>query len=153
MSKAGTTIPLVYPYGKAGLRGTIKQQPEDFRVTEQLGFPLTDEGEHLYLFVQKQGLTTHQLIESISRVAGIQPRHIGYAGLKDKQAVTRQWLSLHLPGVRHAPDIPDTESYQVLQAQWHDRKLRVGAHRCNLFDIVVRDVSGDMSSLQTTVMM
>lgn len=138
---------LVFPYGEATSSAQIKLYPEDFRVSEELGFELTGNGEHLFLYVQKSGLTTQQLTERISKIAGIHPRNIGYSGLKDKQAVTQQWISLHLPGCKQPPDIPNTEDYQILQSQWHDKKLRVGVHRSNHFDITLRNIKGDLDKI------
>jgi len=138
---------LVYPYGEPGLSGTIKSMPEDFKVSENLGFEPSGEGEHLFLYVQKTSLTTHQLVEQLAKATGLKPRDIGYSGLKDKQAVTRQWISLHMPGAKHKPEIADSENYQILDAQWHDKKLRIGVHRSNTFDIITRDIKGQSDDL------
>lgn len=141
--------PLLYPYGEARIGARIKFIPQDFRVSENLGFALSGSGEHLYLYVQKTGLTTQQLIEQLSQRVGIHPRHVGYSGLKDKHAVTQQWISLHLPGAKQVAEITDTDGYQVLQSQWHDKKLRVGVHRSNRFHIILRNVSGDIGLLES----
>ena len=133
---------IVYPYGEAQCSGQIKQYAEDFRVVEQLGFTPGGSGEHLFLFIQKNGLTTQQLITQIAEQLGVSARQIGYAGLKDKQAVTRQWLSIQLPGCKQTPEIKPDEHFQVLESDWHDKKLRVGAHRSNRFEVVIRNVSG-----------
>ena len=89
MSEAEVTS-LHFPYGEAKLSGRIKSCPEDFVVNEQLGFDLNGSGEHLFLYVQKRLLTTHELIELLAKIIGIPARQIGYSGLKDKHAVTRQ---------------------------------------------------------------
>ena len=91
-------------YGLPDFSGLLKTQPEDFRVTEQLGFDLSGEGEHLFLFVEKRGLNTRQVATTLAQWAGIKPMDIGYAGMKDKVAVTRQWFSLYL-GNRSDPDM------------------------------------------------
>lgn len=139
---------LCYPYAKADISAHIKCYPEDFRVSENLGFELSGSGEHLFLYVQKTGLTTPELIQILSKHAGILPRNVGYSGLKDKQAVTRQWISLHLPGVKQPPELADTQNYQIIKSQWHDKKLRVGVHQSNQFDITLRNISGRPDSLQ-----
>lgn len=138
---------LLFPYGEPVLSGLIKQQAEDFRVDEQLGFELTGEGEHLYLHIEKTGLTTHELIQQLAAAVGLHPRLIGYSGLKDKQAITRQWISLHLPGAKQMPRIEDNNQFTVLKKQWHDKKLRVGVHRSNRFTIVVRNLTGQSDNL------
>ena len=138
---------LVYPYAEPVISGLIKSRPEDFKVTEQLGFEPSGHGEHLFIYVQKSALTTRQLIEQIARDIGLHPRAIGYSGLKDKQAVTCQWLSLHLPGCRQAPVFAENQHYQVLTTAWHDKKLRIGVHRCNHFELTVRHLEGQVDRL------
>jgi tRNA pseudouridine13 synthase len=138
---------LVYPYAVPECSGIIKQQPEDFRVDEQLGFDLSGSGEHLFVHVQKTAMTTQQLIVEIAQQLDVPARQIGYSGLKDKQAVTRQWLSIQLPGCKHIPTITESAQLQVLHSEWHDKKLRVGSHRSNRFEIVVREVQGSTQNL------
>ncbi|NNE64579.1 MAG: tRNA pseudouridine(13) synthase TruD, partial [Gammaproteobacteria bacterium] len=131
---------LFYPYGKPLLKGSLKVIPEDFRVDEVLGFEPAGEGEHLFIQVEKNNLTTHELIERVAKDAGIKPREVGFSGIKDKIAVTRQWLSLHLPGKIHNAVSPEADDYVVLRQIWHDRKLRRGTHRFNSFDVLIRDI-------------
>jgi len=142
---------LMYPYGDPQCSGLIKQSPEDFKVSEQLGFTFTGAGEHLFLYVQKTGLTTHQLIDLIAQETGVQARQIGHSGLKDKHAVTKQWLSVQLPGCKKIPTIADTEQFQILQSHWHDKKLKVGVHKSNRFEIVIRNISGSVDNVSSTV--
>jgi tRNA pseudouridine13 synthase len=141
---------LTYPYLKPEVSASIKSVAEDFRVCENLGFELKGSGEHLFLYVQKRELTTPQLIDELAKSVGMQARNIGYSGLKDKRAVTQQWISLHLPG-KKMPALTDTSEYQILQTKWHDKKLRVGVHRSNSFDIILRNVEGDVDRLVQTV--
>lgn len=139
------------PFADPSLRGSIKQQPEDFFVEEQLGFELSGQGEHLYLYIEKIQLTTHELIQQLAKAASLHPRHIGYSGLKDKHAITRQWISLHMPGVKNHPQIENGERFKVLQAQWHDKKLRTGVHRSNRFTVVVKNLTGQSDRLEQIV--
>ncbi|MCP4431904.1 MAG: tRNA pseudouridine(13) synthase TruD [Gammaproteobacteria bacterium] len=138
---------LVYPYGKPAIKGRLKTTAEDFLVDEELGFEPTGEGEHLFILVEKNGLTTPELIEKVARDAGIKPRDIGYSGLKDKVAVTRQWLSLYLPGKIQSPISSVGDGYTILRQIWHNRKLRPGTHRFNRFEVLLRDV--DQIDLKT----
>lgn len=132
---------LPFPYGGAAIDGVVKSTAADFQVVEELGFEPSGEGEHLLLQVEKQGLTTPELISRLSSDYGLHPRNIGYSGLKDKNALTSQWLSLHLPG-RTAPEpLRHSESYRVLRSSRHRAKLRRGTHRANLFHIRIRGVS------------
>ena len=119
------------------LHGTLRTEPADFRVDELPQYAPCGSGEHLYLHIEKTGLTTHASLERIARALGVPPRDIGYAGLKDRHAVTTQWISvprveaeqalaLELPGIR------------ILEAVRHGNKLRTGHLAGNRFDILVR---------------
>lgn len=129
---------LRYPYGSALASGLIKTRPEDFQVIEELGFEPSDEGEHLFLQVEKSGMSTPELVDRIARDYSIHPRLIGFSGLKDKNALTTQWLSLHLPGQQAAPVNADADGYRVLRAQRNRSKLRRGSHKFNFFRVCVR---------------
>jgi tRNA pseudouridine13 synthase len=130
-----------------GIGGVIKQRRDDFLVEEQPLYEPCGEGEHLYLFIEKRGLTTPELVRRVARAFRAGRGDVGYAGLKDKHARTRQVLSVHLPGseqqaVRDGLDrLSDRPDMQVLWADWHTNKLRRGHHAGNRFVIYVRDVS------------
>ncbi len=145
-----------YPYGKPVISGKLKTIADDFFVEEELGFEPTGEGEHLFLNIEKSGLTTQELIDRVAGDFGIRTRDIGYSGLKDKVAVTRQWLSLHMPGQMHNAINVNPPGYIILKQTWHDKKLRPGTHRFNRFDVLLREVNQpgektrrQMDSLQT----
>jgi len=131
---------LAYPYGVALINGRIKSLASDFKVTEELGFQPVGEGEHLFLLIEKSMMTTHELIECVANDFSIKPRDVGYSGLKDKLAVTRQWLSLYLPGQMHSLRLPRVSDYLLLDHKWHNKKIRPGTHRSNHFEVIVRDV-------------
>ena len=78
--------------------GTFRVIPEDFVVEEVLGFAPGGEGEHLWLWVEKRELTTLEVARHLARVCAVSERAVGYSGMKDRVAVTRQWFSVHLPG-------------------------------------------------------
>ena len=132
---------LVYPYGPPVAGAVLKSRPSDFRVIEELGFEPTGEGEHLFLLVEKSGISTHELIARVGRDYSLDPRHIGYSGLKDKHALTRQWLSLHMPGKKPPSELFKGNDYQVLRQASHNRKLRPGTHKYNSFEVHLREVS------------
>lgn len=127
---------------------SLKQQPQDFQVDEQLEIELSGQGEHLWLWIEKSGLNTEQVAQRLAKAAGIPLRQIGYAGLKDRQALTRQWFSLHLAGKDFAPEVVQNEQLHVLRQQRHSRKLQRGAHRGNQFFIRLRDVQAEPSQLE-----
>lgn len=85
-------------HGAACGEAVLKAVAEDFQVDEVLEIPLSGEGEHLWLWVEKRGLNTEEAARRLGRAAGVQQKNVSYAGLKDRQALTRQWFSLHLPG-------------------------------------------------------
>jgi len=144
------TDSLFYPYGVAEIKGVIKSTAADFKVEEVLGFEPSGEGEHLFLYIEKTGLSTHELIDQVAEDFKLKPRDIGYSGLKDKHAITRQWLSLHLAGQMQSMKLPETSAYKILRQGWHARKLKTGSHRSNRFEVLVRSVDhfGDVPQQQ-----
>ena len=109
---------------------------------EELGFEPSGEGEHLFLQVEKSGLSTPELVARISRDFSIHPRHIGFSGMKDKNALTTQWLSLHLPGQKTESEVSAGDGYRVLRALRNRSKLRRGSHKSNFFRVCIREVDG-----------
>ena len=135
-------------FGCAAGKGTIRTIADDFFVEESLPFMLTGEGEHLYLFIEKTGLNTADVVRLLSKAASLHPRSIGFAGMKDRHAVTRQWFSLYLPG-KPDPDFSSLpENVRLLQTRRHNRKLRRGAVRSNRFRILIRDTIADSGQLE-----
>ncbi|MGO2055438.1 MAG: tRNA pseudouridine(13) synthase TruD [Halomonadaceae bacterium] len=116
--------------------GQYRAQPEDFWVDEQLDFTPEAHGEHLWLRVEKRNQTTLDVVKTLSRLCGVTPRDIGYSGMKDRIAVTRQWLSVHLPG-RDAPAELEQSlnafGITLVEQVRHPRKLKRGVHRTNRF--------------------
>jgi tRNA pseudouridine13 synthase len=119
-----------------GTGGAIGEALEDFQVDEIPAYLPSGSGEHVYVRVQKRGMTTRDAVLALSRAASVQERDIGYAGMKDKHGVTSQWLSL--PGNARAPDtwtLPPELS--VLESSRHGNKLRTGHLRGNRFRIAL----------------
>ncbi|QTF94507.1 MAG: tRNA pseudouridine(13) synthase TruD [Halomonas sp. BM-2019] len=116
--------------------GEYRAAPEDFEVAEVLDFAPEGEGEHLWLHIEKRDLTTAMAVRELARLCGVSPRAVGYSGMKDRVAVTRQWLSVQLPG-REAPaglaDALAARGVRVLSEARHPRKLKRGVHRANRF--------------------
>lgn len=132
--------------GLARKPALFRQQPQDFVVTETLGFELTGDGEHLWLEVEKTGLNTVDVARQLARLAGVKERDVAYAGLKDKHAVTTQWFSV--PG-KHLEHLPQEQQsgWRIVSQMRNSRKLRRGSHRGNRFFITLRDVMIDSSEL------
>ena len=134
--------------GPAVLSARIRTAPEDFLVEELDAFVASGSGEHLLLTVEKRGMNTAFAAKRIADWAGIAETGIGYAGLKDRHAVTRQRFSVHLPK-KIAPDIATLESddLRVLDHVWHAKKLPRGALAGNRFELVLREVQGDRQAI------
>lgn len=124
-----------------GIGGVIKQRPEDFLVDELPLYQPCGEGEHIYMLVQKRGMSTLEMVEILARHFRVKTGAIGYAGLKDKHAITRQVVSVHAPGKR-MEDFPmiTHEKLGVLWADYHTNKLRPGHLTGNRFSIRIRNV-------------
>lgn len=138
---------LAFAYGGPVLRAGFKQVPEDFRVEEVLGFAPDGSGEHLFVEIEKRGLSTFEAQALLARHYRLPLRDTQFTGMKDKQGVTRQWFSLHM-GKRAEP----AESFNhpqlcVLQQVRNSRKLRRGSHKGNRFRIVLRAPAGDRDAM------
>src|SRR3546814_18565350 len=124
-----TKLELLGPraYGESWGSAVLKATAEDFQVDEVLDIPLTGEGEHLWIWVEKRGLNTEEAARRIAKAAGVSLRTVSYAGLKDRQALTRQWFSVQLPG-KADPDLSaaENEPLKILKTGRHKRKLHRG---------------------------
>ena len=136
-------------HGASVLSAAIRTTPEDFRVEELDGFEASGSGEHLLLTVEKRGMTTAFAASRIAQWAGVDEPAIGYAGLKDRHALTRQRFSVHLPR-RNNPDPAtlDCDGFRVLKHEWHARKLPRGALAGNRFELVLRDIQGERDGIE-----
>lgn len=118
----------------------FRQSPRDFVVDEIPLYPFSGEGEHLVLHVRKKNLSTWQMIDIFSNHLGIKGRDIGYAGLKDKNAQTKQYISLPrkfeavLENFEH-------EGIKILEKMYHNNKIRVGHLKGNRFFIRLKKVN------------
>jgi len=151
VSDAGHGLPRAH--GDAVLQARIRGTPEDFQVEELPGFEPSGSGEHLLLTIEKRGINTAFAAKRIAQWAGVEEMAIGYAGLKDRNALTRQRFSVHLPK-KVAPELPaldlddGDERLRVLEHHWHARKLPRGALAGNRFVLVLRDVHGEREAIE-----
>jgi len=139
-------------YGSAPARGRIKQHSEDFSVEELLGFEPEGEGPHAWLQIRKIDTNTRWLAGALARLAGVAGRDVGYAGLKDRAAVTTQWFSVPMEG-RAEPDWGAilSDQVEVLRVTRHRKKLRRGVLQGNRFRIRVQGFEGDRQALKSRV--
>ena len=129
------------PYGTRGLvgiGGQIGPECEDFRVDEIPAYAPSGTGDHTFVQIRKTGLSTTAVRTLFAKAAKVSPRDIGVAGRKDTVAVTTQWFSV--PG-----DLPEFShpKVEILDAQKHAKKLRMGHLKGNRFSVKIVDVHPD----------
>jgi tRNA pseudouridine13 synthase len=134
-------------YGAPAVSAALRGSPEDFVVEEQLGFTPGGDGPHVLLRVRKRDANTVWVARALARLAGCRPHEVGYAGLKDRRALTTQWFTVPRP--RAAPDwlAVRGEGFEVLEAHAHGRKLPRGALAGNTFSVRLRS-AGPGEALQ-----
>jgi tRNA pseudouridine13 synthase len=128
--------------------GVLRASPEDFKVDEVLGFAADGEGPHALLQVRKRGANTEWVARELARAVGCKPFDVGFAGMKDRNAVTTQHFTVPR-GKRTAEELASLrgEGYEVVSAVAHRRKLPRGALEGNRFEIVVRDFHADPAAV------
>lgn len=116
----------------------FKRNPEDFRVTELRDTPFDNRPLHRYLWLQKRDRTTIDVVRQLAQAAQQPESSIGYAGMKDRYAVTQQWLSVPveaLPAIQ--AEVEQDGSLELLATAAHGRKLRRGELRGNRFVVAL----------------
>ena len=134
-----------YPYltaQLAGVGGRIRTFPEDFQVEEEPAYLPSGKGEHLYVFLEKVGLTTRQVFEFLRDELGVPEKAIGVAGLKDKYALSRQWFSLPKAYEDRLCLLEGLRGVRLIATDLHTNKLRTGHLKGNRFRILIRDPEG-----------
>ena len=136
----GTLMDRFYSLGHSSIDFHFRQTARDFVVEELPLYEFSGVGEHLVLFVRKKNTSTPEMIGQIARYLGIKNRDIGYAGLKDKHAMTKQYISIHkkyeeaLEGFNH-------ENIKILSKTYHNNKIKIGHLKGNRFFIKVKKVN------------
>ncbi|MBL9150270.1 MAG: tRNA pseudouridine(13) synthase TruD [Phycisphaerae bacterium] len=123
-----------------GIGGRIKDRPEDFLVDEEPLYHPRGDGEHLYIGVQKRDMPHSEMIEVLSKHFGVGEESIGFAGMKDRVAITRQTVSIHLPGRPDPVTQLEHERLAILWQKRHINKLRRGHLAGNRFSIRIRGI-------------
>ena len=139
-----------YAFGKTPVKGILRSCPQDFEVEELSAVEPSGDGSHLWLWIEKTNANTDWVAKQLACVFNCPPRDVGYAGMKDRHAVTRQWFSLPWP-VGKDKDVadPDIEGVQILHTVLHGKKIRRGVLRGNRFRIRIRQLH---SGIQSAVM-
>ena len=138
-----------YSQGKPQASGLIRSCPEDFVVEEIPRITPEGVGSHLWLWVEKRSANTDWVARELAKAAGCPMRDVGYAGLKDRHAVTRQWFSV--PGSDVAAENLESmeiEDSQVLEIHKHTRKLKRGTLNGNRFNLRIRSFKGDIAQTE-----
>lgn len=134
-----------------GTGGRIKQDPEDFCVSELPLYLPSGKGEHVYLYVEKRGLGAFEAADRIARAFGLPRRMVGMAGLKDAHAVSRQWMSLLGidPEKARQLELPDI---RILEVSRHRNKLKIGHLAGNRFEIRIRGLAAGAELLARPIL-
>jgi tRNA pseudouridine13 synthase len=134
------SMPLPYlTTSVAPIEAEFRSTPEDFEVEEVPAYPPSGDGEHIFAFIEKRELTTKDAVRALSESVGADPKAAGWAGLKDRHAITRQWISIWgtTPQALLEAEVP---GLRVLEAAPHPHKLRTGHLHGNRFRIGLRQV-------------
>ncbi|MDB6063161.1 MAG: tRNA pseudouridine(13) synthase TruD [Verrucomicrobiaceae bacterium] len=138
-------------YGEPPVTAVLRTSPADFYVEEILGFEPDGQGEHCWLWIEKENLNTVDASLRLARFAGLRERDISYSGLKDKVAIARQWFCLYLLNRTVDWSAWQDPALRILRVGRHSKKLRRGTHRSNRFVIVLRDVHGDATEFSQRI--
>ena len=115
----------------------IKKFPEDFLVQEIPDFALKDAGKYAIYKLKKINMNTEQAIEYLCERLHVQRTNINYAGAKDKNAITTQYISIFKDNGKSGYD---GKNMQIAFAGFSDEPLSLGSLKGNMFEIIVRDL-------------
>lgn len=125
-----------------GVGGRIKEHIDDFEVEEIPAYEPSGQGDHLYICIEKRDVGAEYFVRELAKRLDIKANEIGVAGLKDRRAITRQWVSVPVAVEDRVGQI-DGGGIRVLTVSRHTNKLRTGHLRGNRFRILIRDAGGD----------
>lgn len=144
------SLPFITPHIEP-VPAEIKREPEDFVVEELPAYLPSGAGEHLYLWIEKRERNTPEAVRMLCERAGADFQDAGWAGLKDKQAVTRQWVSLKCAETPSAEALSG-EGVTVLEVSRHNNKLRTGHLRANRFTLRLTGVAPEHDARVSAVL-
>jgi len=121
------------------IEAEFRSTPEDFEVEEVPAYAPSGTGEHIFAFIEKRELTTKDAVRALCEAVGADPPAAGWAGLKDRHAITRQWISIW-GTTPEALTRAEVEGVRVLEAAPHPHKLRTGHLEANRFRLVLRQI-------------
>ncbi len=143
-----TVSELSYAYPVLDARATLCSIPEDFQVSEILSFTLDNYPAHYYLWITKQEHNTQWIAKQLAQFAKVALKEVGYAGLKDRYALTKQWFSV--PKIKQGIVWSDFSlpNVWIKNIQYHQKKLKIGALQGNAFVLRLRHVHADIAQLE-----
>lgn len=137
--------------GRALGSARLRVAPEDFRVYEIPLVAPDGDGEHWLIRVRKRGVTTAEAAHRIASAFAVPVRAVSHAGLKDRNAVTEQWFSVHARQARSLPEL-DADDVRIIEGARHRRKLRPGTLRGNRFDLILRGLDAPRAALHSRLL-
>ena len=146
------SVDLPRAHGGPWVRGRFRVTPGDFRVDEELEVPEHPTGAHWWLRIRKTGLNTKDVVRALATLSSARVRQVGYAGLKDRQAITTQWFSVPLENL-DPESISDRmpDGLELLDWRRARHAVRRGGLKANRFTIRLREVRGDLPGLEGAV--
>ncbi|MDM5271844.1 tRNA pseudouridine(13) synthase TruD [Sulfurovum sp. zt1-1] len=130
-----------YAYTHHPINFDFKQTVERFFVEEIPLYSFSGTGNFLILKIKKTDMSTWKLIHVISKATGLDERDIGYAGLKDKNATTIQYISLPKKYEKELEKNLTTERIEILEKTYNKAPIKIGHLKGNRFSIILHDVS------------
>ncbi|MBX9679816.1 MAG: tRNA pseudouridine(13) synthase TruD [Gemmataceae bacterium] len=146
MSDADILHPPLLTADLPGIGGRIKTEPEDFEVEEIPAYVPTGEGEFLYLWIEKRDMGAEYFLRQVARRLDLPNGEVGTAGMKDRRAVTRQWVSVPAVAETNLGKL-EGDGLRLLRTSRHANKLRAGHLHGNRFRILLRDVVENAEAL------
>lgn len=152
MSGRSPVDDLPFAWGGPAGKAQFRTCPQDFRVDELMDLPEHPGGAHWWLQLEKTGMNTKQVAQLLCSLGSARIRQVGYAGLKDRHAVTRQWFSLPIETL--APEnlkaqMPD--ELRLLDVRRCRKAIRRGGFKANCFVIRLREFSGNTDQLKRRI--
>jgi tRNA pseudouridine13 synthase len=132
------------------LTASIKTKYSDFIVTEELGFDLDGQGEHVCLQIQKRNVSTAEIAELLATVCNVPRSSVGFCGMKDRVGDCTQWFSIK------TSEVPcdsfrsiENDSIKIVDLKRNRKKLKIGSHRWNHFSLLLRECEGSFADFET----
>lgn len=129
-----------YITSQKGIGGKIRTKYEDFYVEEIPESEPSGEGPNTWFFIEKIGRETLDVVLDIARELHVDRKRMGFAGMKDKRAVTRQWLCVSNSDVEMIKELEDKlYNVKILKIMQNEKKLRIGQLIGNKFRLLIRE--------------